>query len=90
MKAYSAVVEGIVQGVGFRYSARSRAASLGVEGWVKNRSDGSVEIVCEGNDKAVDDFLAWMHRGPSGASVHAVNVRQIPFTGKYSGFSIRY
>lgn len=66
------VVEGAVQGVGFRWFARQTAQRLGVAGWVKNRADGSVEIAVGGDDERVEQFAAAMARGPSNASVEGV------------------
>ena len=66
------VITGYVQGVGFRYSARHEANSLGLNGWVRNTSDGSVEAVVEGGPDAVRSFVSWARSGPSGASVQSV------------------
>ena len=72
MKRVRVVVSGRVQGVFFRDSARRRAASAGVAGWVSNRPDGSVEAVFEGDDDAVESMVAFMGEGPRGASVENV------------------
>lgn len=66
------VVRGFVQGVGFRASARARAASLGLAGWVRNRGDGAVEAVFEGDRDRVESMLEWCRRGPAGARVDGV------------------
>ncbi len=58
-----AIVSGIVQGVGFRYSAVAEAERLGVAGWVRNRADGSVEAEVEGEPEAVGRMLDWLRRG---------------------------
>ncbi|WP_273651704.1 acylphosphatase [Cellulomonas fimi] len=68
------VVHGFVQGVGYRWSAAREAARLGVAGWVRNRSDGAVEAVVEGDADAVDAFVGWARQGPRGASVSSVDV----------------
>ena len=60
------IVRGRVQGVGYRWEARSRAASLGVSGWVKNRPDGNVEAVFEGAAERVELLLRWCRRGTFG------------------------
>ena len=63
------VVHGRVQGVFFRDSARSKAAELGVTGWISNRSDGAVEAVFEGAPDAVAAMVDWSRQGPRGADV---------------------
>ena len=60
----------------------------GLSGWVKNRTDGSVEIVAEGEEDDVKDFLSWSHNGPSTARVDAVDVRWRSYTGEYTDFRI--
>ena len=63
------VVEGFVQGVGYRDFARRAALRLGVSGWVRNRADGTVEALIEGAPEDVEAMLAEMRRGPRGAAV---------------------
>jgi acylphosphatase len=67
-------VRGRVQGVFFRVEARDRARSLGLAGWVRNCSDGSVEAVFEGESERVRSMVDWCGRGPAGANVAAVDV----------------
>lgn len=69
------VIVGYVQGVGFRYAAQHRARLLGLHGWVRNTSDGSVEAVVEGEPDLVCSFVDWARSGPSGASVESVETR---------------
>lgn len=66
------LVRGSVQGVGFRYATVSRASSLGLGGWVRNRPDGIVEAVFEGPRERVESMVDWCRRGPSGARVEGV------------------
>lgn len=68
------VVRGSVQGVGYRWTCASEAERLRVHGWVRNRPDGTVELVAEGAPGAVDALVAWAHRGPPHASVTHVDV----------------
>jgi acylphosphatase len=63
-----------VQGVFFRSDTRRRAGSLGLAGWVRNLSDGSVEAVFEGERERVESMVEWCGRGPSGAHVKDVQV----------------
>jgi acylphosphatase len=63
---------GRVQGVGFRYSLQREAERLGLAGWVRNRSDGSVEALAQGAPDALDALAAWARRGPPAARVAEV------------------
>ena len=80
-------VRGSVQGVGFRASMVAQARRLGVDGWVRNRRDGSVEAVVAGADDAVQRLLDWARRGPPGAVVDRVDVH--PADGEFSRFESR-
>jgi acylphosphatase len=66
------VVRGRVQGVFFRAETRSRAESLGLDGWARNERDGSVQAVFEGPRERVESMVDWCRRGPRGAQVEAV------------------
>jgi acylphosphatase len=68
------VVTGRVQGVFFRGQTRDRARSLGLGGWVRNNSDGSVEAVFEGDEERVESMVEWCRRGPAYADVEDVQV----------------
>jgi acylphosphatase len=76
------VVRGRVQGVWFRESCRAQASALGLGGWVRNRSDGSVEAVFEGPEAAVERAVEWCRTGPDRARVDAVDVQREPPTGE--------
>ena len=65
-------VVGVVQGVGFRWSAARQGEKLGLRGWVRNCSDGSVEAGAEGESEALDELEAWLRHGPRGARVDRV------------------
>jgi acylphosphatase len=84
-------VQGRVQGVGFRYALRDQAERLGITGWVRNRSDGSVQALLQGEQAAIDRLLAWARRGPPGARVAALE--EEPLEGDcerpYTRFEIR-
>ena len=66
---FSIIVTGRVQGVSFRTSLREVAKRNQVIGWVRNRSDGSVEAVVQGSEDGVDRVISWARRGPAGALV---------------------
>ncbi len=82
------VVRGRVQGVTFRDAARERARAHRVAGWVRNRSDGSLEAVLEGEPEAVRSVLRFFETGPAAAQVEHVDVREEDPEG-LSGFEIR-
>jgi acylphosphatase len=86
--ARRAVVRGVVQGVGFRFFAQRSARSLGVRGWVRNRADGSVESVAEGDEAAVAEYLARLEKGPFGSRVDGVEVEPVAPEGT-PGFEVR-
>ncbi len=73
-KAVRARIRGRVQGVGYRYWTADQATALGLDGWVRNRADGSVEAVFAGDAEAVDEMLARCRSGPPLARVAAVEV----------------
>ena len=81
-------VHGHVQGVFFRETTRRLAEGLGVAGWVRNRSDGTVEAVFEGDSEAVERLVQFTRRGPRGAQVDHVDVVEEEPEG-VSGFSVR-
>ena len=83
-------VGGRVQGVFFRFETRELARGLGVGGWVRNRRDGRVEAVFEGEKEDVERMIELCRRGPSGARVTDVEVRWEEPTGEFEGFRVRY
>ena len=82
------LIEGRVQGVFFRASAQAEASRLGLTGWVRNRPDGGVEIVAEGERKKLDDWIAWCRYGPRGAEVENVRIEREEFGGEFTAFRI--
>ncbi len=88
MSARHAIVHGTVQGVFYRASAEQEAHRLGVSGWAGNRADGTVELVVEGDDAAVEQMLDWARRGPSRAEVTHVDVEERAEEG-LTGFEAR-
>ena len=67
-------IRGRVQGVGFRFHLREQALRRGVTGWVRNRRDGSVEALVQGEESDVDRVIGWARRGPPSAEVTDVEV----------------
>jgi acylphosphatase len=82
------IIEGRVQGVWFRDSTRREAVSLGVLGWVKNRSDGTVEVLAEGPEDKVRELITWCHHGPPAAGVSRVQESQEKWQGEFNSFDI--
>jgi acylphosphatase len=85
---YRVIVHGRVQGVWFRESTRAHADRLGVNGWVRNLHDGSVEVVAEGDEAAVAQLVAWCRTGPPRATVTGIDVHQ-ELVGDERGFVVR-
>lgn len=84
------VISGRVQGVFFRMETLEEARKTGVSGWVKNKQDGTVEAVFEGEKALVDSVIQWCRQGPPVSRVDNVDIEWEPYTGKFPGFSIRY
>lgn len=84
------IVSGRVQGVFFRYETRNEALNRNVKGWVKNRRDGSVEAVFEGDEEDVKYMIDWCKKGPPMARVKDVQVEWEEYRGEYDGFHISY
>jgi acylphosphatase len=84
-----AIVEGRVQGVGFRYFVEENAVVLGLTGWVRNRWDGTVEVKAEGPRPALERLLAALQRGPRSAFVTNLKTDWLPATGEFASFRVR-
>jgi acylphosphatase len=80
------VIHGLVQGVFFRDSMRREAQNLAVAGWVRNRSDGTVEAAVHGEPPAVDAIVRWARRGPHRAQVERLEIE--PDNGSYTSFEV--
>jgi acylphosphatase len=81
-------IEGRVQGVGYRAFVEMRAAARGLNGWVRNRRDGSVEAVVQGPPATVDDMLDACRKGPPGSRVDRVEIIG-EGVGAFHGFEVR-
>ena len=86
---FVASVHGFVQGVGFRWFVQREAGRLGVDGWVANAPDGSVEVVAEGPPDRLAALESALREGPPGASVRDVRLRHEPARGDLREFTIR-
>jgi acylphosphatase len=84
------LVEGHVQGVGYRDYARRRASVLGLAGWVMNLRDGRVRVRAEGPRRQIEELVRALEKGPPLSRVDKVSVRWLPATGRYAAFDVRY
>jgi acylphosphatase len=84
-----ATVHGFVQGVNFRYYTLREARSLNLDGYVRNRLDGSVEVVAEGDSDAVSKLLKWLHLGSPSSTVDRVDYEWQEATGEFMRFEVR-
>ncbi len=82
------LISGWVQGVGYRFFAEREANRLQVRGFVRNRSDGKVEVYAIGEERAVQDFKLRLSEGPSGARVTGVKEKEAQVNAEYSRFVI--
>jgi len=82
------IVSGKVQGVGFRYSALKKANELGLKGFIRNKTDGSVYIEIEGEPEILDHFTEWCRMGPSWAQVNDLYLENIPLSN-FVSFEIK-
>ena len=89
MFARRVMVRGRVQGVGFRAAMVGAAEARGIVGWVRNRRDGSVEALVQGDAAAVESILDWCRRGPLGARVTDVSVTPVEASRAIDAFTIR-
>ena len=89
-KRVHAVVSGVVQGVNYRLFARHNAAVHGLTGWVKNREDGCVEVLAEGEEARLKEFLKALEEGPPGAEVREVECEWLEASGEFKGFEKIY
>ncbi len=87
-KRVNLIVRGRVTGVFFRAAAQREAKRLGITGWVKNRQDGAIEMLAEGEEEAIKEMVSWANHGPSAARVDGVDVRWRGYTGEFSDFRI--
>jgi acylphosphatase len=90
MKKVNIKIYGRVQGVFFRHNTKKVADRLKLRGLVRNNQDGTVDVVAEGDDKHVGRFIAWCRKGPIGAKVENVEVKEEKYRKEFKDFSIVY
>ncbi|MBE0410578.1 MAG: acylphosphatase [Anaerolineales bacterium] len=83
-------IQGRVQGVGFRAFVHRKAIEIGLTGWVRNRWDGSVEVLAEGERPSLDRLLLLLKRGPSSAMVSSMDFEWQPATGEFKRFTVKF
>jgi acylphosphatase len=83
-------IEGIVQGVGFRFFTQDKAQEYGITGYVKNMYDGSVETYAEGEKNILDKFVNDLKTGPRMSRVESTDVQWIEPENKYESFTIKF
>jgi acylphosphatase len=84
------IISGYVQGVFFRQETKRRADNLNVKGWVRNRHDGAVEAIFEGEEENVKALVEFCKHGPPGASVTNMELAWENYTGECHDFKIRF
>ncbi len=90
MRRVHVVISGTVQGVGFRFFARSLARQFKLSGFVRNIQDGRVEAQAQGAEDDLGEFIKGLRAGPSRAVVSGIEVEDIPVARQESGFEIRF
>ncbi len=90
LEAVVVVVEGRVQGVGYRNFSQRRAQNLGLTGYAVNLRGGQVKIRAEGSHESIEGYVRVLKTGPPLAQVERVTVTPVPYTGQYRDFSIRF
>jgi len=90
MKRVHVLISGKVQGVFFRANTRRKAMDLNIKGWIKNLSDERVEAVFEGEDSAVKQMIGFCRKGPFGANITKIELKEEKYTGEFTSFEITY
>ena len=90
LASLQAIVYGYVQGVFFRAFVSRRARELGLSGYVRNLSGGTVEVWAEGEKNKLEELIGYLKVGPPAARVEKVVTNWSGYTGSYSGFNVRY
>ncbi|MBN1633280.1 MAG: acylphosphatase [Ignavibacteria bacterium] len=88
MKCLKIIVKGMVQGVGFRYFCFEKANELGIYGYAKNLFNGDVEIVAEGDETLLNEFIKAVNIGPRFSDVNSLNINEIQNESRFNSFRI--
>lgn len=83
-------VHGRVQGVGFRFYTQQQASRLGVQGWVRNEADGTVEVLAQGDKATMQKFVAAVKKGSPASQVEHVETKEIRRARGHKSFQIKY
>lgn len=78
LQSVSIIVEGLVQGVFYRQTTKAKAIESGITGTIKNKRDGSVQIIATGTEHQLEQLIQWCNKGPDRAVVTGVTVEKIP------------
>jgi acylphosphatase len=87
---YEIIVEGRVQGVGYRYFVRSKAQELNLTGYTRNNPGGEVVVVAEGEKTDLDTLVDYLQIGPHLSRIRNILISKSPFSGQYEDFVIKY
>ena len=86
--AYKIIVQGRVQGVGYRWFSMQIAQQLGIKGYVKNLFNGDVEVFAQGDDASVQQFIDQLRKGPSFSNVNNLNIYDADFDYSLNQFKV--
>lgn len=90
MNQYEYTVSGRVQGVGFRQFVVDKARELQVKGWVRNKTNGDVQLMAQGSKSDLETLKSYLETGPSAARVKKVSIYKVENPDDFSGFTIKY
>ncbi len=90
MKRVHIIISGYVQGVFFRHNTKVKARNLGLRGFVRNVSNGDVEVVAEGNEKELNELIDFCRRGPVLSCVANLKIKYEEFKGEFDDFTVRF
>ncbi|MDD3050903.1 MAG: acylphosphatase [Candidatus Cloacimonetes bacterium] len=90
VKSYKILIEGRVQGVGYRYFAYHTALKSGLKGYVRNLNDGNVEVLAIGEEDVLSKYISELRKGPGFANVSELSFIELDATGNHEKFIIKY